>query len=228
MAEDGDLIVAELSFFGVEEAAHQWLNAEERKHIQGGSDAIDAFGVIAFRDVEARPAVVRDLLEYVFLAGDIEYVWAGDAGLDITLALLVPPLTQAYELFGVGVRQGTKNDGAYQAEDCGVRTDAKRESKSRGQGETGTLEKRTERVAYVGKEAFDPGPAPGFVSLFADKSGVAYGAVSGVSGIFGRKAMIALFFFLKVEIGLEFAFEIGVALSKLPPFHLSSPQLPAT
>src|SRR5579863_794438 len=118
MTEDSHLIVTRLHLLGCEETTHQRLNSEDRQHVEGRFDTVNALRMIAFGDVESAPAIVSDLLKDVLLPCYIEDVRRRHSRLHIAFSLLVSPLAQADQFLRTWVRQGTQYDSADKTEDC--------------------------------------------------------------------------------------------------------------
>src|SRR5581483_12098012 len=64
IADDRDLIVAILHFFGSEKAAKRGRDAEHRQQIGGSAHASNGFRPVALGDIEAGAAEIGDILEY--------------------------------------------------------------------------------------------------------------------------------------------------------------------
>ena len=92
VSDDGFAVVALLHLIGPEKASQRGLDAEHRQQFGGSADAIHALRPVSLRDVQARPAVVSDLLEYAGL-GHVHDIRGRDAGLKVTRAFLIAPLT---------------------------------------------------------------------------------------------------------------------------------------
>ena len=149
VANNRHLVVARLRLLCREKPAHQRLNAEQGQHSGRRLNPVDALGMVPLGDGEVRPTVVAGLLKDFRVPSDVVHVGGGYAGLDISLAALVAPLSQADELVGVRIGERPQHDGIHQAEDGGVGTDAQTEGEDGNGGKAWTAEDLPQRIAKI-------------------------------------------------------------------------------
>ena len=123
------------------------LNAKHRQQF-GALMRSNALRLIAFRDVEPRPAIVSDILEHT-TSCDICDVRCRDASLNTALAHLITPLSKSHKLLWICIRQRTKQHCCNEAENGRVSSDAERQGQDRHCGETWTPGPKAQAVTNV-------------------------------------------------------------------------------
>src|ERR1700727_974499 len=93
---------------------------------------------------------------------------------------VVVSFAEKNQLRWIFYRKRTKHDRIEKAEDRCVRTDAESQREQRHGGESGTAKHRTEAIANILKEIFQPVPPPCRVALFFDRGWIAESAICGL------------------------------------------------
>src|SRR5581483_12289208 len=110
-------------------------------------------------------------------------------------------------------------------EDSGDGSDAEGEDENGGGSESWRATELAESEADILREALEGCGAPGFVGMVANEGGIAEGSAGGEASFFRGEAAVALLFFFELEIGLELAFEVGVAFAVWEELHDDSSRL---
>ena len=99
---------------------------------------------------------------------------------------VVVSFAEKNQLRWIFYRKRTKHDRIEKAEDRCVRTDAESQREQRHGGESGTAKHRTEAIANILKEIFQPVPPPCRVALFFDRGWIAESAICGLMSRLAR------------------------------------------
>ena len=154
VAENYDVVVSELVFFGKKGATEDRLHAQDREEIARNRSPLKCFRMIAVRERESSEGVDRHLLEGMILVLPVEVVGGrnrkGGHAWKAFWRRHVPDLDEA---IGVLERQWAQKNGVDDAEDGGIRTDAQGEDQYRGNRETWSLEQNAHGVFDVSKGA---------------------------------------------------------------------------
>ena len=124
--------------------------------------------------------------ERAVLASPREIV--GDGGAVIRVGLIGRYGPDKRQLAGIGKRQRLEQNRPDQREDRGIRADAEREHKDRGDGEPGSSWKTAEGKAYVPQGGLEAMKHPRLPRFFPAQRGAAEPATSFRRGVCGRRA----------------------------------------
>src|SRR5713226_7881465 len=127
MAQNGDLILARLRFFGSEDTPDRWLDTEQLEEAAGRMDRCEAFGGLAISTkIEAFPHISSEGIKYMILLAVIDKVGEGmGPGLRLGRRSV-----NAHEPFRIRIRQPMEQKRTQQAEHDGVNADTERERES--------------------------------------------------------------------------------------------------
>jgi hypothetical protein len=107
------------------------------------------------------------------------------------------------QLLGRSERQGPKHDRPYDAEHCGVCTDAETEGQDCGHAKGARLPQRAPCVVQVLPELLNRGPAPHVARRFLNEEHIAELAASGSGGLVGRLAAVNAILNGQLEVAAE-------------------------